>query len=108
VLTGLALGLVDLQFAWLFFSVAVLYGLLLSAWAVLLEEVSFRRYARSTDVLGLLFFAVVEAFGYRQLTVWFRLKAFWNVARGTRTWGRMPREGFVARPSAAVRAVESA
>jgi cellulose synthase/poly-beta-1,6-N-acetylglucosamine synthase-like glycosyltransferase len=107
VAVGLWLGAVDLQFAWLFFSVAVLYGLLLSAWAILLEEVSFRKYRRQADVLWLLVHAFLESFGYRQLTVWFRLKAFWNLARGKRSWGMMPREGF-ARPSAAVRAVEQA
>jgi cellulose synthase/poly-beta-1,6-N-acetylglucosamine synthase-like glycosyltransferase len=100
VIAGVALGLVDLQFAWLFFSVAVLYGMLLSAWAVLLEEVSFRRYTRRADVLRLLMYAVIEAFAYRPLTVFFRLKAFWRFARGDRAWGRMEREGFTGAPRA--------
>lgn len=94
VIAGLALGLVDLQFAWLFFSVVVLYGMLLSIWAILLEEVSFRRYTRRVDVVRLLINAVVESFGYRQLTLAFRLRAFWKLARGERGWGAMQREGF--------------
>ena len=98
VLAGLAFGVVDLQFAWLFFSVSVLYGMLLSAWAILLEEMSFRRYTRRVDAIRLLIHAVVEAFGYRQMTVWFRLKAFWKLARGDREWGVMRREGFAGRP----------
>jgi cellulose synthase/poly-beta-1,6-N-acetylglucosamine synthase-like glycosyltransferase len=93
---GLALGAVDLRFAWLFLSVALLYGVLLSTWAILLEEATFRRYRRQTDVLRLLFYAFAEAFGYRQLTVWFRLKAFWRVLRGDKRWGSMRREGFAA------------
>ena len=97
VIAGLALGLVDLQFAWLFFSVVVLYGMLLSVWAILLEEVSFRRYTRRVDVVRLLINAVVESFGYRQLTLLFRLRAFWKLARGERGWGAMQREGFGAR-----------
>jgi cellulose synthase/poly-beta-1,6-N-acetylglucosamine synthase-like glycosyltransferase len=98
IIVGLILGAVDLEFAWLFLSVAVLYGMLLSVWAILLEEVSFRRYSRRVDVVRLLINAVAEAFGYRQLTLFFRLKAFWKLARGERGWGKMQREGFSARP----------
>src|SRR5207237_8176473 len=91
---GLTLGVVDLNFVWLFLSVVVLYGMLLSVWAILLEEVSFRRYTRSVDMLRLLFMSVIEAFGYRQLTLFFRLKAFWRMLHGDRRWGVMQREGF--------------
>jgi len=93
---GLLFGAVDLNFVWLFLSVAVLYGMLLSVWAILLEEVSFRRYTRPADVLRLLCTCVVEAFGYRQLTLFFRLKAFWRMLRGDRRWGAMQREGFAS------------
>jgi hypothetical protein len=41
-------------------------------------------------------FAVLESFGYRQMTVWFRVRAFWRWLRGVRTWGVMQREGFGA------------
>jgi cellulose synthase/poly-beta-1,6-N-acetylglucosamine synthase-like glycosyltransferase len=94
VVIGLAFGAVDLNFVWLLMSVVVLYGMLLSVWSILLEEVSFRRYTRPSDVLRLLLMTVVEAFGYRQLTLFFRLKAFWRVMRGDRQWGVMSREGF--------------
>ena len=91
---GLAFGLIDFQFAALFFAVAVGYGTLLSVWALVLEELSFRRYRRARDVAALLGYAIVESFGYRQMTVWFRLRAFWRYARGVRSWGTMRREGF--------------
>src|SRR5205814_8798114 len=41
---GLAVGQLDVAFALLFLLVAWGYGMLLSLWAVVLEEVSFRRY----------------------------------------------------------------
>jgi cellulose synthase/poly-beta-1,6-N-acetylglucosamine synthase-like glycosyltransferase len=91
---GLMFGAVDLEFVWLFLSVAVLYGMLLSVWAILLEEVSFRRYTRRRDVLRLLVASVIEAFVYRPLTLVFRLNAFWKMLRGDRRWGAMKREGF--------------
>lgn len=91
---GLAFGLVDVSFALLFVLVAWGYGMLLSIWAVVLEEVSFRRYRRSGDLFRLLLFATLENFGYRQLTVFWRLKAFANVWRGVHMWGDMTRKGF--------------
>ncbi len=91
---GLALGLVNLPFAALFLLVAWGYGMLLSIWAVVLEEVSFRRYRRFGDLLRLLLFGVLETFGYRQLTVWWRLQAFFRVRKYRKVWGEMVRKGF--------------
>lgn len=97
---GIAFGAVDGRFALLFFAVAVGYGTLLSVWAIVLEEMSFRRYRRRQDVWRLIGFAVIEGLGFRQMTVLFRLKSFWNYARGVESWGRMTREGFGRRPAA--------
>jgi len=91
---GLAFGLVNVSFALLFVLVAWGYGMLLSIWAVVLEEVSFRRYRRLGDLFRLLLFAALENFGYRQCTVWWRLKAFAKVGRGGHVWGDMARKGF--------------
>src|SRR5205823_13634591 len=91
---GLAFGLVNWSFALLFMLVACGYGMLLSLWAVVLEEVSFRRYRLFGDLFRLLLFASLENFGYRQLTVWWRLKAFAKVGRGGHVWGDMARKGF--------------
>lgn len=90
---SIALGLFDVEYARLFFLAAVGYGLLTSLSAVLLEQLSFRKYPRRTDMLRLLWFALIEPFGYRQLTVWYRVLAFWNFARRNRRWGVMTREG---------------
>jgi cellulose synthase/poly-beta-1,6-N-acetylglucosamine synthase-like glycosyltransferase len=99
-LLGLAIGAVDPQFALLFFGVAVGYGTLLSIWAVVLEEFSFKRYLRRVDFWKLIGFALVEGLGYRQMTVLFRLHAFWKHLRGVESWGKMTREGFGTRPPA--------
>jgi YaiO family outer membrane protein len=97
---GLAFGLVNLSFALLFVLVAWGYGMLLSIWAVVLEEVSFRRYRRFSDLFRLLLFATLENLGYRQLTVFWRLKSFFNVWKGVHVWGDMARKGF-GKPSVA-------
>jgi cellulose synthase/poly-beta-1,6-N-acetylglucosamine synthase-like glycosyltransferase len=93
-LVGLAIGAVDGAFALLFLAVAVGYGMLLSVWAIVLEELSFRRYRRRSDFARLIGFAILEGLGYRQLTVLFRLQAFVRYARGVESWGRMTREGI--------------
>jgi cellulose synthase/poly-beta-1,6-N-acetylglucosamine synthase-like glycosyltransferase len=95
---GLVYGAIDTSFALLFLLVAWGYGVLLSIWAVVLDEVSFRRYGRFGDVVRLLLYAMLEAFGYRQRTVWWRLKAFVNVWKRRQVWGEMVRKGF-ATPS---------
>jgi len=91
---GLMTGMVSISFALLFILVAWGYGMLLSIWAVVLEEVSFRRYRRFGDLFRLLLFATLENFGFRQCTVWWRLKAFATVWRRRQVWGDMTRKGF--------------
>jgi cellulose synthase/poly-beta-1,6-N-acetylglucosamine synthase-like glycosyltransferase len=89
---SLLLGLIDVRYALLFLGVSVGFGFLLSLWAVVLEEISFRRFAGGREMLKLLWFATIESVGYRQLTVWFRLRAFPQYLRGDMRWGTMTRE----------------
>ncbi|HEX9705489.1 MAG TPA: glycosyltransferase [Gemmatimonadales bacterium] len=91
---GVGLGFVEWPFAQLFFVVAWGYGMMLSLWAVALEEISFRRYGRVRDLVRLVGWAALENFGYRQWTVLWRLRAFWTVFRSRHTWGEMVRKGF--------------
>ena len=95
---GTMFGLLAPKFALAFFLVAYVYGTVLSLAAILMEEASFHRYRRSSDTLRLVLFAILEPFGYRQITVWFRLRAFVRYFRGDHSWGRMKREGFGAIP----------
>src|SRR5439155_26504241 len=68
--------------------------LLLPFWAVVLEEGCFRRYRAFADLFRLLLFSMLDRFGYRQCTVWWRLKAFANVWKRVHVWGDMARKGF--------------
>jgi cellulose synthase/poly-beta-1,6-N-acetylglucosamine synthase-like glycosyltransferase len=100
-LAGTAFGLLSPAYAVAFFMVTYLYGIVLSLAAVLMEEATFHKYRRPADSLRLILFAFIEPLGYRQATVWFRLKAFWRYFRGDHSWGRMQREGFSTSPAAA-------
>ena len=94
VLVSFLLGILNVEFFLLFLAVAILYGIFLSVAAVLLEEISFRRYPGWVDLSKLLVFSVLENFGYRQMLSLFKVKAFWDVVRRRRAWGVMERDGF--------------
>lgn len=96
-IAGFFLGVVNLEIFILFFIVSVIYGVMFSVGAVMLEEVSFQRYPRTRDLVKLLCMGLIENFGYRQITVWWRVKAFWDYMRGVKTWGSMQRIGFSAK-----------
>ena len=91
---ALVLGILDAEFFVLFLAVAILYGMTLSVAAVLLEEISFRRYPAWTDLVKLFTFALLENLGYRQALSVFKMRAFGDALRRYRAWGRMERSGF--------------
>lgn len=94
VVLAFLLGILNTWFFLLFVTVAILYGVFLSVAAVLLEEISFRRYPSWMDLTKLLVFGVLENFGHRQMVSLFKIEAFWQVFRRQKTWGRMERHGF--------------
>jgi len=89
-----ALGMVDFPFLALFLTVAILIGVTLSTGAVVLEELFYRRYPKTSDIARLVAAAFLENFGYRQLTIWWRVKAFWDYFSGKTAWGKMERKSF--------------
>ncbi len=95
---GLALGVISWEFALLFLAMALGYLMMLAVWAVWLDMLTFRVYPRLSDYAKLVGYAMLEPFGFRQMTVWWRLKAFWNVVREVGSWGEMKRGGLAAEP----------
>lgn len=92
---GASLGLLNTEFALIIGAVAVVYGLLLSAVAIAVEEFSFRRYRRWSDLLLTIAASLLEWVGFRQLHAWWRLQGLWAAARGRRLeWGVIERTGF--------------
>ena len=87
-------GLLSWQSFGAFLLLAFGTGLLLSASALLLEEVAFRTYPRPRHLAVLLAAMVVENLGYRQLTVWWRCVGLFKWATGQKQrWGDMQRRG---------------
>ncbi len=84
-------------FIFAFLSVAIVLGGVLSLAAVAMEELTFRRYPRRSDLVRLFVLALVENFGYRQLNAWWRLRGTISAIRGVEGWGKMTRTGFATK-----------
>lgn len=89
-----AIGIINGPFAILFFLAAWGLGAALTIFTLLLEQLTFRRYERLEDKLMLVVWTLVESFGYRQLTVYWRLRGLWKAMHGRQEWGAMERRGF--------------
>ena len=91
---GIVSGMIDWRFAVLFPLTAYGLGTALTAFTLILEDISFHRYETFRD-RGLLFWwALMENLGYRQMTVYWRLRGLWKFLRGSKDWGAMERKGF--------------
>jgi cellulose synthase/poly-beta-1,6-N-acetylglucosamine synthase-like glycosyltransferase len=91
---GLLLGVINWPFALLFLVLAYGFGLLLTAWTLVLEQWTYRGYGRLRDRVWLLAISCFEGLGYRQLTAVWRLRGLVRYLRGRRDWGVMTRGGF--------------
>ena len=92
-------GSINSTFAILFVYVALLLGVLNSVVSVVLQEISGHRYQGLKALSLLLFTAVIENFGYRQMTVWWRLMGTIDWIRGKDGWGHMTRKGIGPAPT---------
>lgn len=90
------LGIVNLHFMLSFFLVAVLYGTILSVGALLMEENTFRKYPRISQILKLFLYAVLDNFGYRQLNTIYKVEAMLGYRKNKSSWGSIKRRTFAA------------
>jgi cellulose synthase/poly-beta-1,6-N-acetylglucosamine synthase-like glycosyltransferase len=94
--TGAIFGLVAWADALVFLLLALSLGMLLSICAIMLEELSFPVYRKPRELALLYAAALLESLGYRQLTVWWRLKGFFRwVARRQHKWETITRSASV-------------
>lgn len=98
-IAAFVLGVISIEGFLAFLILAVGLGMLLSFSALLLEELSFHVYTRPSDLALLVFVALLENFGYRQLISFWRLiglmqwmvghKAAWGEMKRTASWQRV-------------------
>jgi cellulose synthase/poly-beta-1,6-N-acetylglucosamine synthase-like glycosyltransferase len=90
---GIFLGVIKPDLLLLFILLGLVYGGFLSVGAVLLEELTYRRYPRLIDLLTLLAFAVFENIGYRQLVLYYRFQGVLKFLAGSRVWEKVAHVG---------------
>ncbi len=91
-----ALGILNVQFLFLFLTLAILLGVVFSTGSVVLEQLISRRYLRIGELLKLMLGGILENFGYRQLHTWWRFTGIVDYFRKETTWGKMERKGFTS------------
>ena len=111
---GWYLGILNVEFFLTFLLLTVGVGVFLSWFGVFSEVWSYNRYESPRDAARLLWYGVLENFGYRQwktVVAWHGLIEF---LRGEQSWGVMERRGFgdattdIAAAGGAVRATSAA
>jgi cellulose synthase/poly-beta-1,6-N-acetylglucosamine synthase-like glycosyltransferase len=102
----LGLQLIGTGYLLAFLLASLGYGVLVNVLAVLVGAWRFRYgladrlqrrllpFSRRREVLILLLYAVLENFGYRQLTLYWRLRGLWDAWRGKTGWEKFARVGF--------------
>ena len=89
-----ALGLLALSWLLGFLAVTFTLGIFLSMATLVLEEIQLRRFPKVRELVVLASVAVLENFGYRQLSNIWRLQGWWQFLRKQQSWGTMTRKGF--------------
>lgn len=71
-------GILNFTFFWYFLLIAWGVSIFLSLASIVLEEVFWKRYISLKHIGTLVFLALMENFGYRQLNVWWRIRGFFR------------------------------
>jgi len=87
------MGLINLPIALALFTSTILLGILVSLSALLISEFDRPLYAKK-DMLRLVWMAIVENFGVRQVISLWRVSAYFSAMRKNRGWGAQVRTGF--------------
>jgi len=93
IIIGAIAGLINAPIAILLFTTTILLGILVSVSSVFISEFDREMYS-TKDVLKLLFMAVIENFGLRQLISLWRVSGYFSAMRKSRGWGLQVRKGF--------------
>lgn len=88
------LGIIDINFLITFLILSILFSIILSVSALILEEYSYHKYFGINDILRLLLYAILSNIGYQQLNSFFKTIALFNYFRGKKEWGTLQRRSF--------------
>lgn len=89
-----AFGMLDWGFFFAYLLFIVSFGYLYSAFAILMEVITYHQYKRRIDILVLLLTALTEPFYFHPFVVWSAIKGYIDYFRKKKSWGEMTRQGF--------------
>ncbi|HTI93779.1 MAG TPA: sulfatase-like hydrolase/transferase [Puia sp.] len=92
------LGFIDWEFFITFLLFITCFGYLYSAFAILMEVITYNQYRRRMDILRLLLAALTEPFCFHPFVVWSSIKGYIDLLKKKGGWGDMKRRGFAAKP----------
>lgn len=87
-------GILNIKYFLLFLAASILYGILLSLGAILLEEYTFNKYPTLKHLFRLSFYGIIENFGYRQLITLYRIEGIVKFRKMGKSWGEIKRKSF--------------
>jgi len=87
-------GLIDWKFFILLTGFIFTLGFLYSAFAILMEVLTYNQYKKPKEIFNLLASAFLEPFLFHPFVVWSAVKGNVDLLRKKNTWGEMTRQGF--------------
>ncbi len=82
---GYYYGAIHIAFVYLFLLVTLGFTLIFTLFCILIEELSFKKLSSLKTLTYFLFYNFLENVGYRQLTVFWRIRGTWNFFRDLKT-----------------------
>jgi cellulose synthase/poly-beta-1,6-N-acetylglucosamine synthase-like glycosyltransferase len=100
-IAGWALGILSPGVVLLFVAAGLGYGTFLTIVSVITEELTYHRYTSWRDFALLIYGAVAENVGFRQIYAWWRLRGIVDaILRRKATWLEQPAPAAAGRPAA--------
>lgn len=96
VVAAFLLGLINVEIGLMLFISTILMGVLVSISSLVIAEKD-KKYFRLRDLLLLVFYAIIENFGPRQLFSLWRVGGYFNLLKKPTGWDKPVRKGFVAK-----------
>ena len=94
-----ALGQINFLFFITLFIYVYTFSVMFSMFAFLFEEVSYYQYKKKSDILKLIFTAMIEPLIYHPLVVFWEIRGNYDYfINNKRDWGTMTRAGFGKKP----------
>ncbi|SKA18613.1 sulfatase-like hydrolase/transferase [Sediminibacterium ginsengisoli] len=95
-------GYLDWQFFIAFLLFITCFGYLYSAFAILMEVLTFNQYKRRVDIFRLLITGLSEPFYYHPFVVWSAIRGYLDLIKKKKGWGEMTRQGFTKKKNTVI------